>query len=367
MLRRGVAGANPARSLGSLFRGGADGGQSQRTRGAFGSAFDNAAAFAKKHWFTLSLPCMVYATQQSPDTMRKGGTLGYERYKDAFVAGIFLASGLSIPLTSMRATLRMWNVHLFTQGMCFGAAPAFFYFTAPRLQSDLGLPPAISTGWILLGTLPTSIGVSIAVTRVAGGSIATTLLNSAAGNLMGVFLTPMLCEYASGTSSSVPVSDAIVKLLLLVAMPSLVGMAVRHKVAVAARYDRVWSLMQPLCLLTVLAHVFSNAFHEYRDGIPGFDATSILKLFAACIAANALLTTIALLASAPMGFPAAERVAASFCAAQKTTAMGLPMMTTMYGNDPQLGLLTLPLLCYHPVQAAVGGVYAAWLRTLLRL
>jgi sodium/bile acid cotransporter 7 len=60
--------------------------------------------------------------------------------------------------------------------------------------------------------------------------------------------------------------------------------------------------------------------------------------------------------------PQSAQASAVFCGAQKTAAMGVPMMATMFPEDPRLGLFTLPLLCYHPVQAAVGGVYASWLR-----
>ena len=39
-----------------------------------------------------------------------------------------------------------------------------------------------------------------------------------------------------------------------------------------------------------------------------------------------------------------------FCSTHKTVAMGIPLITTIFEDSASLGLYTLPLLLYHPLQ-----------------
>lgn len=39
----------------------------------------------------------------------------------------------------------------------------------------------------------------------------------------------------------------------------------------------------------------------------------------------------------------------------KTVALGVPMITSIYKDDPNLGLYTLPLLIWYPLQLVVGS------------
>ena len=63
-----------------------------------------------------------------------------------------------------------------------------------------------------------------------------------------------------------------------------------------------------------------------------------------------------------LGFSRGDRIAALMCSTQKTIALGVPMLSILYGHHPQLAWLTLPLICYHPLQLVIGGVLAARLR-----
>ena len=45
-----------------------------------------------------------------------------------------------------------------------------------------------------------------------------------------------------------------------------------------------------------------------------------------------------------------DRIAILFCGAQKTAAMGIPIIETMFGNDSNIGMYIIPLLMYHPFQ-----------------
>jgi sodium/bile acid cotransporter 7 len=54
-----------------------------------------------------------------------------------------------------------------------------------------------------------------------------------------------------------------------------------------------------------------------------------------------------------------DRIVAIFCGSKKTLASGVPMARLMFGNDPSVSLILLPLMIYHPLQLVVCGWFAA--------
>ena len=51
-----------------------------------------------------------------------------------------------------------------------------------------------------------------------------------------------------------------------------------------------------------------------------------------------------------------DRIAILFCATQKTAAFGVPMITTLYEESSNLGLYTVPLLLFHPMQLVIDSL-----------
>jgi solute carrier family 10 (sodium/bile acid cotransporter), member 7 len=49
------------------------------------------------------------------------------------------------------------------------------------------------------------------------------------------------------------------------------------------------------------------------------------------------------------------RVMGLFGCTQKTIALGIPLITTIFAKDPNLTLYTLPILIWHPMQLVVGS------------
>jgi len=45
------------------------------------------------------------------------------------------------------------------------------------------------------------------------------------------------------------------------------------------------------------------------------------------------------------------------CGATKTIALGFPMIAVLFGSQPNVGLLSLPLLIYHPSQIVIGSFF----------
>jgi len=75
--------------------------------------------------------------------------------------------------------------------------------------------------------------------------------------------------------------------------------------------------------------------------------------------ASVLLLSVALgltwLAGRVLGFARDERIAALFCGSKKTLASGVPMARLIFGAQPGLAVILLPIMIYHPLQLLVGG------------
>ena len=57
-----------------------------------------------------------------------------------------------------------------------------------------------------------------------------------------------------------------------------------------------------------------------------------------------------------------DRIAILFCATQKTAAFGVPMITTLYEESNNLGLYTVPLLLFHPIQLVIDSLLVSLLQ-----
>ena len=50
-----------------------------------------------------------------------------------------------------------------------------------------------------------------------------------------------------------------------------------------------------------------------------------------------------------------DRISIVFCASEKTAAFGVPLIATLYSHDDNVGLYTVPLLLFHPMQLIVDS------------
>jgi sodium/bile acid cotransporter 7 len=83
-----------------------------------------------------------------------------------------------------------------------------------------------------------------------------------------------------------------------------------------------------------------------------------LTLAACGLLLTAMIALIELAATA-LQLPLPDRVTAVFCGSKKTLASGVPMARVLFGQNPSLGLILLPLLIYHPLQLIVGSWLAS--------
>lgn len=317
-------------------------------------------AFLLRHWFLIGLAVVITLAALLPWIGARGGPLYPELTVHLAVAGAFLISGMTLPLARLREAAGRVRMHLFIQGFCFVLIPALVWSTLPLL-AWLGASEALAQGFMVLACLPITIASCVIFTRAAAGNEAAALCNSVLGNLIGLVVTPALLLLLLGTHGEAPISSVLGQLSLEVLLPLLVGQVIR--LLAGARADAFERLRQipSMLLLYLIFCVFCATFSAAMPAGAARDIT--IAVIGATLLHGVLLGLSWWLGGLRVfRFDRADRIAALFCSTQKTIALGVPMLSILYGHHPQLAWLTLPLICYHPLQLVISGVLAARLR-----
>jgi sodium/bile acid cotransporter 7 len=313
-------------------------------------------AFLARNWFVLSLPLTVALAFLLPEAGASGGWLQSQVTTKAGVAVIFLLQGLTLPSSALRKGLSQWRLHLLVQTFTF----VFFPLLGIALDRLFGrfLPPDLALGFLYLCVLPSTVSTSVVLTGLAGGNTVGAIFNAVLSNVLGVFITPLWIAWLMQKGgSSQPLGPVILEIVSLLLVPLGIGQLLRLRLStgVDRRKKLLGNLASGIILFIVFAafcnSVKSRLWSQHGPGVTALAAVGVVLIFALAMAAVEF-------AARALRLDPADRIAASFCAPQKTLASGVPMAKIIFGAHPGLGLILLPLLFYHPLQLLVCGLLA---------
>ena len=206
--------------------------------------------------------------------------------------------------------------------------------------------------------MPMSISMVIVFTRTAMGETASATLIAPTSSLMSVFLSPFLILYYIGTKTEIDLPSVIIKLLLRVLLPMIIGQLlqiyVKSAVVYVDEHINTFKRAQEYALIYIVYTVFCRTFQQSIEGAGIMDIVSmaIFQFTLLCVC-----TVIAWLALKLLFHDEPRlRVMGIFGCVQKSVAVGIPLIGAIYENDPKLaGLYTLPLLIWHPSQMILGS------------
>lgn len=277
----------------------------------------------------------------------------------------------------------------FLKGMLVAVALAFLWpapgakggFLQPELLNKIGIALvfflnglglgilAVSGGWMsaplqtgffYLCALPSTVSSSVALTIAAGGNIAAAVFNATLSSLIGVVLTPLwlalVLKQGGGGFDVLPV---IIDLVIWVVFPLVLGQCSRPLLSRWA--SRHKARIQIVDRLTILMLVYTSFADTVQRGVWSKYGPLVLietvvgsaLLFAIVLGLTMWLAKVARL-------PLIDQIAAVFCGSKKTLASGVPMAHLIFGSNPAIGVILLPIMIYHPLQLAVGGALAQY-------
>jgi sodium/bile acid cotransporter 7 len=193
------------------------------------------------------------------------------------------------------------------------------------------------------------------LTKSAGGDEAAAVFNAAFGNLVGVFLSPALILLYLGVTAEIDLGDVFLKLGLRVVLPIVIGQILQKFVHPAKefvkQYKKYFKQAQEYCLVFIVYTVFCKTFAEGSDASTGDIFLMIGLQFGLLVFLMGLAWC-----SLRLLFRKQPKLQAMglFGCTHKTVAMGVPLINAIYESNPLVGLYTLPLLIWHPMQLLLG-------------
>ncbi|HKU37116.1 MAG TPA: bile acid:sodium symporter family protein [Polyangiales bacterium] len=292
-----------------------------------------------------------------------GGALHPELLNKLGVALIFFLHGLTLSSEALKAGTLRWPLHLLVQLSTFLLFPLLGLLSLALLRGRV--EPALATGLFFLCALPSTVSSSVALTALARGNVPAALFNATLSSLLGVFITPFWLAAISGggaDAQALPLGKVILDLIEWLVVPFALGQLLHPKLGAFA--DRHKPQLQRVDRATILLLIYTSFCDSFQAGIwqgQGLVALSLSAAACALLLAVVMTCTSALARVFRLELP--ERIVAVFCGSKKTLASGVPMARLMFGHDPGLSLILLPLMIYHPLQLVVCGWFAArWAR-----
>lgn len=312
----------------------------------------------KQHVFTLWLCVAVGLAICFPVPASKGGCLRPEWTTQWGVALIFFLQGVVFPTRSLIAGCRPRRIHLFVLSWNYLWFPLVTGLVLYPLSALL--TPDLRLGFGLLAILPTTIASAIVWTAITAGDTAIAIVATIASNLLAVLIVPIIAVayFASQTVLEIEWSVLWVSLTRLLILPLLLGQVLRYL------------LNRPLDHLSVPAKMVNHAmilFIVHAAFAQGVSSGFLTQLSPSVLSAVLLGVVVLLLVTSTLVWISAawlridhsQRMAAFFCASQKSLASGLPLASSILLVVPGMvdwAVVLIPLLCFHPLQLLFAGV-----------
>jgi len=299
--------------------------------------------------------------------------LGAEYLKPKITAGwiavilIFLMAGLALRTEEFVKAFQQIYFNAFVQLYNFGFISACV-FGFSRLIITLGaISKELGDGLAICGCLPITVNMCVVLTKAAGGDEAAAIFNTAFANMIGIFISPLLIVLYIGVQGGVDTAKTFQDLSIKVLLPLFVGQVLQKTSKLVIRFVKKFKKYflrgQEYCLVFILYTTFCKTFAgnkrtKFTEILWMILFVFILLMFFTILAWNILKIMIP---DKPK-----LRVMGLFGCTHKTIAVGVPLITSIYSNSPNLGIYTLPLLIWYPMQLIIGTFLVPKFRIFLK-
>ena len=278
---------------------------------------------------------------------------------DMAIALMFFMHGTRLSPQAALAGASHWRLHAM---VFFGTFVLFpLIGVSARAVFPALLSPPLWTGVILLTTLPSTVQASVAFTALAGGNVPAAMCSASASNLLGVFLSPLLCGILLSRAGAGVSPQAVLQILVQLVLPFLFGQLSRP--VLGAFMKRHAGMLKFVDYGSIVLIVYAAFSHGVAEGI--WHQVKVLQLIELALVDTALLGAVMIsltMLSRRLGFSRSDEITIVFCGSKKSLVSGLPIAAILFAGHP-LGLIVLPIMLFHQLQlmvcAAMARRYAA--------
>jgi sodium/bile acid cotransporter 7 len=316
-------------------------------------------------WFLCGMLLAVWLAWLFPTFGASGGAMHAGLVTNIGVFVVFFLHGMNLSSEQIRHGLQNWRLHVMVQAFTFVVFPLLWLACDKTVGAFI--PGTLMVGFLYLAALPSTISSSVALTGSAGGNVPAAILNASLSSVLGIFITPFLCALVVGDGSGgIDLGETLLDLCAMLLLPLVLGQLLRPLFGrFFGRHKRYTNLIDKAVILLLVYAAFCNSM---VSGLWQQQGASVLAM---AVGGSAVLLALILLLTTrtarALGFSHADKVAAVFCASKKSLAAGAPMAALIFGSNPGLGLILLPIMIYHPLQLIVCSIMAENYANRLRL
>ena len=307
-------------------------------------------------WFLCGMLLATFLAYVFPDFGATGGPMHAEWVINSGVFLVFFLHGVNLSSEHIRHGLKNIRLHAMVQCFTFIVFPLIWLLANTLLGAHV--PPLLMLGFFYLCALPSTISSSVALTGSAGGNVPAAILNASLSSVLGIFLTPLWVSLVVGSGAGgIDLGETLLDLCMLLLLPLVLGQLLRPLLGrFFARHKRYTGIVDKLVILLLVYAAFCNSM---VSGMWQQQAnTVIVGAFMGSAVLLAVILWMTTRTARALKFSTADEIAAVFCASKKSLAAGAPMAALIFGTNPGLGLILLPIMIYHPLQLIVCSVMA---------
>ena len=307
-------------------------------------------------WFLCGMVLATLLAYVFPRFGSTGGAMHAEWVINIGVFLVFFLHGVNLSSEQISHGLKNMRLHLMVQGFTFIVFPLLWLLADTLLGTRIA--PLLMLGFFYLCALPSTISSSVALTGSAGGNVPAAILNASLSSVLGIFLTPLLVSFVVGSGSGgIDLGATLLDLCAMLLLPLVLGQLVRPLLGrFFARHKRYTNIVDKVVILLLVYAAFCNSMVSGMWQQQG--AAVILGAFIGSALLLAAILWMTTRTARALKFSTADEIAAVFCASKKSLAAGAPMAALIFGANPGLGLILLPIMIYHPLQLIVCSVMA---------
>ncbi|GEM81631.1 bile acid:sodium symporter family protein [Vibrio superstes] len=310
----------------------------------------------KKEWFLVGMVLAIALATLTADVGKTGGIIHLDKLTGIGVAIVFFLHGLGLAPSAIKAGLSNWRLHLFIQSATFVFYPLLWVIFGDVFLAYM--PAALAFGFCYLFVLPSTVSSSVAMTSVGKGNVPGAIFNASLSSIIGVLITPFLIQLFMGfEGAELNLMDSVISIAKLLLLPMLAGQLARPLLlSFAEKHKAVVNKVDKYVILLIVYNAFCDSvangiWHTFSIGML---ATTI----AICVLVLMVMIHLFQWGARKSKFNHEDEVAAVFCGTKKTLAAGVPMAAVIFGSDPSLGMILLPIMLYHPIQIFYCAVMA---------
>ena len=312
--------------------------------------------------FALSVAVIISFSYPYPGSKASSITIGNLKIVE-FINNVivFLISGVTLKVEDLKVIMK-YKVEVVYGLVMINFVTTFLAFALVRLPFQTR---DFSIGLTLFATVPTTLGVGVALTVLSKGDQVLSLFLTVVSNLLGILSIPLLLQLYLHNEQNVELNPATLayRLTLTVLVPTIVGIGCRALIPGVAKlctqYKQSLSMFSMTNLMMIVWMSLSSSRTVIFQQNPG---EIVLVLLTAIIMHVLYLISQFIIVRKLLPFVKLKQaVSLIIMCSQKSSPVALSVIAILSSSSQDAGLLTIPCILGQLSQIFIGSFLTQYL------